>query len=274
LTSVARISFFIAISLALHLVWFSVDFHLPKTHPQPRDIICDYTSDSRAKFVPLKKTAPADNLVTQVAPTKNTPSVTTEAKKIIKKENRPVPSVVPVARSTPVKKTFSTEKLSTPIQEKSTTEISADKNTLTEIEPADSSTVVIDESAPHSPAKITTSTEEGAPSGQAAEPAESSIAQGGENGFQAALPCYDQNPKPVYPEVARRRGWEGTVLFEVLVLKDGHVGKVKMLQSSAYRSLDRAARKSLRHWVFKPASSFGVAVDSRVAIPIAFVLDQ
>jgi len=94
------------------------------------------------------------------------------------------------------------------------------------------------------------------------------------SGFQAALPRYDLNPKPVYPEVARRRGWEGTVLFEVLVLENGHVGALEMTQSSGYRSLDRAARKAIRGWVFKAATSFGVTVTSRVVVPVDFVLDQ
>ncbi len=90
--------------------------------------------------------------------------------------------------------------------------------------------------------------------------------------FQAALPRYDLNPRPRYPEVARRRGWEGRALFEVLVLKDGRVGELKMVQSSGYRSLDRAARKAIRGWVFKAAESAGSAVDSRVIVPVDFVL--
>ncbi len=60
---------------------------------------------------------------------------------------------------------------------------------------------------------------------------------------QSALPRYDINPKPKYPRVAKLRGWEGVVLFSVHVLQDGSVGKVSMLASSGYRSLDKSAKK-------------------------------
>jgi TonB family protein len=92
--------------------------------------------------------------------------------------------------------------------------------------------------------------------------------------FQAALPCYDENPPPEYPEVARRRGWAGIVQFEVQVLKSGRVGHLDILASSGYKRLDRAARKSVSRWIFKPATSFGVPVESRVVVPISFVLDN
>ncbi len=92
--------------------------------------------------------------------------------------------------------------------------------------------------------------------------------------FRAALPCYNENPPPVYPEIARRRGWAGTVKFEVQVLEDGRVGHLDIVASSGYRSLDRAARKSISRWIFTPATSYGVPVESRVVVPIDFVLDN
>ena len=101
-----------------------------------------------------------------------------------------------------------------------------------------------------------------------------SIIQKGNNnipGFQEALPCYAGNPLPEYPEVARRRGWQGIVQFEVLVLKNGRVGGLKMLVSTGYRSLDNAARKAINHWKFQPATSFGMPIDSRVIVPVDFV---
>jgi TonB family protein len=91
-------------------------------------------------------------------------------------------------------------------------------------------------------------------------------------GFQEALPRYDSNPPPEYPEVARRRGWQGIVQFEVLVLKNGRVGGLKMLVSTGYRSLDNAARKAIKHWKFQPATSFGMPIASRVIVPVDFVI--
>jgi periplasmic protein TonB len=43
-------------------------------------------------------------------------------------------------------------------------------------------------------------------------------------------------------------------------------------QSSGYRSLDRAAAKAVRRWQFDPACSAGLAVASRVVVPIRFML--
>lgn len=89
---------------------------------------------------------------------------------------------------------------------------------------------------------------------------------------QSAAPRYDINPPPVYPRVAKLRGWEGVVRFEVFVLKDGRVGNFELLTSSGYRSLDNAAKKVLRRWKFKPATISGIQVDSHVTVPIRFSL--
>lgn len=89
---------------------------------------------------------------------------------------------------------------------------------------------------------------------------------------QSALPRYDLNPRPQYPRIAKLRGWEGEVLFEVLVLKSGRVGELKLLTSSGYKSLDDAAKKALVWWLFQPAIESGLPVDSYVRVPIKFSL--
>ncbi|HEY5672260.1 MAG TPA: energy transducer TonB [Malonomonas sp.] len=90
--------------------------------------------------------------------------------------------------------------------------------------------------------------------------------------FRDALPRYDLNPRPVYPEVSRRRGQQGTVLLEVAVLDDGSVEKAIVTQSSGFRLLDRAALTAVRRWRFHPATSAGLVVASRVVVPVDFVL--
>lgn len=92
--------------------------------------------------------------------------------------------------------------------------------------------------------------------------------------FRNALPRYDFNPLPVYPDSARRRGQEGTVQLEVKVKADGRAAKVKLVSSSGFKSLDRAAQKAVRTWQFLPASYQGLAVESRVVVPVNFVLDE
>jgi len=87
-----------------------------------------------------------------------------------------------------------------------------------------------------------------------------------------AIPRYDLNPVPHYPEVARLRSWEGKVVYEALILESGRVGHLNLLSSSGHRSLDNAARKAISHWQFKPAISSGRAIASQVEIPITFSL--
>lgn len=99
------------------------------------------------------------------------------------------------------------------------------------------------------------------------------LAHGSQTSLQA-IPRYDLNPLPQYPEIARRRGQQGAVQLEVLVLANGRVGETKLVVSSGYKGLDRAAQKAVRHWQFKPAKSFGVAVVSRVVVPVDFVLNN
>ena len=90
--------------------------------------------------------------------------------------------------------------------------------------------------------------------------------------IQQALPLYEVNPEPVYPHVARSRGWQGSVLLEVTVGSDGRVEKIATLESSGYRVLDKAARKTVYRWKFKPANIGGVAMRCTVKVPIDFHL--
>lgn len=90
---------------------------------------------------------------------------------------------------------------------------------------------------------------------------------------QLAVPLYAGNPKPEYPKIARLRGWEGTVRLDVVVRKDGRVGKVELADSSGFRALDQVALKTVYRWRFKPAMSSGAPVESTVQVPVRFVLN-
>ncbi|HSG31567.1 MAG TPA: energy transducer TonB [Thermodesulfobacteriota bacterium] len=87
-----------------------------------------------------------------------------------------------------------------------------------------------------------------------------------------AYPDYSANPKPPYPLIARRRGYEGTVLLKVLVLEDGKVGKVDIEKSSAFRVLDLAAINAVNKWNFIPGKQNGVQFASWVKVPVKFRL--
>ena len=87
-----------------------------------------------------------------------------------------------------------------------------------------------------------------------------------------AVPDYKRNRPPVYPLLARRRGYQGTVLLEVLVAKDGTVASVRLVESSGAETLDRAAIKGVRKWTFHPGKRGSEAVEMWVKVPIRFRL--
>lgn len=87
-----------------------------------------------------------------------------------------------------------------------------------------------------------------------------------------AIPRQEGNPKPPYPEVARRRGYEGTVRLKVEVLASGKVGSIIVQESSGYETLDRSALKTVRDWRFIPARFGGIPLKSTVIVPVTFQL--
>ncbi|MBU2522255.1 MAG: TonB family protein [Proteobacteria bacterium] len=87
-----------------------------------------------------------------------------------------------------------------------------------------------------------------------------------------AIPIYDKNPSPEYPLIARRRGFQGTVVLEVLVDRNGRVGDLRIFKSSGYKVLDSAAEESVREWIFKPAIKGNENIEMWVRVPVCFQL--
>lgn len=85
-------------------------------------------------------------------------------------------------------------------------------------------------------------------------------------------PSILQNPAPVYPAIARRNKWEGTVLVMVEINSNGIPKKVKLERSSGHPILDTAAIDVVPNWKFSPATLLGIPVESKVLIPIRFKL--
>ena len=94
----------------------------------------------------------------------------------------------------------------------------------------------------------------------------------GFNSVKKAIPIYDKNPSPEYPLIARRRGFQGTVVLEVMVKPNGRVGDLKVLKSSGYKVLDMAASASVREWMFKPAIKGNEEIEMWVRVPVSFQL--
>jgi TonB family protein len=92
--------------------------------------------------------------------------------------------------------------------------------------------------------------------------------------IEVGYPNYKVNPKPNYPMIARRNGYEGLVLLRVYVLQSGEVGEIKLERSSGYKVLDKAALQAVKDWVFIPAKKNGVSISSWVTVPIRFQLSD
>ncbi|MFH1383853.1 MAG: energy transducer TonB [Candidatus Omnitrophota bacterium] len=80
------------------------------------------------------------------------------------------------------------------------------------------------------------------------------------------------NASPIYPRVARERGYEGTVILRVTVLPSGKPGSIEVKESSGYVVLDNAALRAVKKWQFTPAKKDDIALESSVDIPVVFVL--
>jgi len=87
-----------------------------------------------------------------------------------------------------------------------------------------------------------------------------------------AQPRYAENPRPLYPQEARKKGYEGEVLLKVEVLANGRVGRVELKKSSGYEILDRSALNAVKEWKFIPANKGNGSIPSWVNIPIKFQL--
>ena len=68
---------------------------------------------------------------------------------------------------------------------------------------------------------------------------------------EVRVPEPADNPSPDYPEGARRRGIEGTVVVRIEVTGEGLAGACTILASSGNVQLDDAALRTARRWRFR-----------------------
>ncbi len=87
-------------------------------------------------------------------------------------------------------------------------------------------------------------------------------------------PLTSRNRPPKYPKEARLKGWEGRVIFNVLVNQQGKVQSIKILQSSGYDVLDQEAQKTIESWLFEPALFLGHPIEKNIEIPVRFRLED
>lgn len=76
-----------------------------------------------------------------------------------------------------------------------------------------------------------------------------------------------------YPADAKRKGVEGYVTLSLLIGDDGHVQRVRVLESEPAGVFDEAAAEAVRQWAFEPAQYKGQSVRVWARQTIRFALD-
>ncbi len=105
---------------------------------------------------------------------------------------------------------------------------------------------------------------------------EQAVNQGmpGDQSGKVALSLAVYRAAPRYPALARKRGWQGTVLLELVIEKDGSVSLLEIHSASGHRILDKAALEAVRKWRFQPLIKNGKSLASRQFLPISFKLED
>lgn len=71
-----------------------------------------------------------------------------------------------------------------------------------------------------------------------------------EPSVRTLVPIAGTDQPPTYPTIARRRGWQGTVLLGIDCDATGIVQDVTVVRSSGHEVLDAAATAAVRQWRF------------------------
>jgi TonB family protein len=79
-----------------------------------------------------------------------------------------------------------------------------------------------------------------------------------------------QEVRPVYPDVARNAGIEGTVSMRVLIGREGNVEQISVL--SGEQALQEAALKAVRQWTYQPLLLDGKPVSVVTTVNLEFRL--
>ncbi len=201
------------------------------------------------KETPIKKELPAK----KIKPKKSLKKITQKPKKEVpQKEVARVKSIEPAK---PVTERDIPDKKSTP---------TPDESLPTSSEP-------VPQSQPQDAAlnEVTSENAPGEGSATLATKGDTSAAAG----LIMAKPLYRRNPPPQYPRRARRKGYEGIVILEVLVNENGKVEDLKVFKSSGYNILDKSALSAVQKWLFEAGTRNGKSTQMWVRVPIRFRLD-
>ncbi|MDR1310809.1 MAG: energy transducer TonB [Burkholderiaceae bacterium] len=119
----------------------------------------------------------------------------------------------------------------------------------------------------------TPGTAEGTAEGGQSKPGESSAESGTGTISPPQVNAVGANtPKPAYPSASRRLSEEGTVTLSVYIRESGHVGEIRLKQSSGHHRLDQAAMRTVRAWRYIPAKKGGLPIPRWYLQTIVFSL--
>ena len=84
---------------------------------------------------------------------------------------------------------------------------------------------------------------------------------------------YLRNPKPIYPELSKRLNEQGTVIYGVLIGADGRPVSARLVQSSGFDRLDKAAYEAVMQWRYVPGKRQGVPEAMTFNVPVKWALE-
>lgn len=84
---------------------------------------------------------------------------------------------------------------------------------------------------------------------------------------------YLRNPKPPYPALSRRLGEQGLVVHSILIGVDGAAVSARLVKSSGFERLDKAAHDAIMRWRYTPGKRNGVPEAMSFNVPFNWVLE-
>jgi TonB family protein len=88
-----------------------------------------------------------------------------------------------------------------------------------------------------------------------------------------SMPRAIEEIRPKYPTWAKKQGLSGSVIFEILIDKNGKVRKAKLLRG-LHPKLDKLAQDAIKRFVFKPAYIDKEPTAVRIKYAIKYILES
>ena len=111
----------------------------------------------------------------------------------------------------------------------------------------------------------------GVPADQTPEPNATPAEKSAEEGFVSPQMILGTQKQPIYPPAAFDARYNGSVLVEMTVLKDGTVGNAKVVECTRPKvGFEEAAVQAVKQWRFEPGMENGQPVDVVTRLQLNF----